>query len=412
MSNILSFNVDLFSSLTTNEYAQQWENISLDQLWEDEQQVIKTFLSLAKGDSDTELNFNNVLLVKTNDDRMLDRVYGPSIFRESEEGDGLVLKMGANSFPVRIENERVHCGYLKGRFQWLQKKRADETNYDLLTVRLSDDRDDDSLIDYEISCSLVTNESTIDENGVMKANPLFLSSKKLDKLLESNAGLGQFFSVPKSGGGSVFKMQMLQPNSEYEVVDITVTEPHPEYGVSYILRLEGGASTFARGNSELILKKNLSSIRNHLQAGKALTLKIGEIKEFAPNKWSVNNALVFRQPALIGAIPKPVQQVRPATSNNGSALAPTKPANQGFTATSGTSGQGLQWAIEQGISMDTAKELYEQINALATERKEAGEPFHVNERRQMFIDAVKAHLTANPSQTVDVVASEVDDIPF
>ena len=409
MSNILSFNVDQFSSLTTNEYAQQWENISLDQLWEDEKQVIKTFLDLAKGDSDTELNFNNVLLVKTNDDRMLDRVYGPSIFRESEDGDGLVLKLGANSFPVRIENERVHCGHLKGRFQWLQKKRADETNYDLLTVRLSDDRDDDSLIDYEISCSLVTNESTIDENGVMKANPLFLSSKKLDKLLESNAGLGQFFSVPKSGGGSVFKMQMLQPNSEYEVVDITVTEHHLEYGVSYILRLAGGASTFARGNSELILKKNLASIRNHLQAGKALTLKVGEIKEFAPNKWSVNNALVFRQPALTGAIPKQVQQVR---SGSGSALAPTRPVTQGFTATSGTSEEGFQWAIKQGVSIDAAKEFYEQINAFATERKEAGEHLHVNERRQMFIDAVKAYLTANPSQTVDVTASEVDDIPF
>lgn len=408
MSNFVVFNGDQFSSLSTGEFAQQWENIKLESLWEEEQKIVSDFLTLAKGDSDIELNLNNVLLVKTNEG-MLERVYGPSIFRESEDGDGLILKVGANSFPVEIKNERLVVGYLTGRFTWVPKERVDKTRYDLLTARLADSRVDDA-DEYEIGCSLVAKEATEEVNGKVQSNPLFLSLLKLDKLLQSNAALGQFFTAAKSGGGSVYKMQNLQANSEHTVVAVDVTEPHPEYGVSYILRLDGGASVFARGNSEVVLKKNLGAIRKQLAEGKTWTLKVGTIDEYTPGKFKVNNALVARQASLGTSTPKPIQQARPALS-----AAPTGSIEQpkGFSATSGNSEQGKQWAISQGLSAEQADALKTQIDTLAAERQEANKPLHVNERRQMFIDLVQQHLATNPTQTLDVAATPVsDEIPF
>lgn len=416
MSTVLLFNAEQFSSLSTIEFAQQWENVSLESLWEDEQATVSEFLNLAKGESDIELNLNNVLLVKTNDDRMLDRVYGPSIFRESQDGDGLIMKVGANSFPIVIQNERLIVGFLKGRFQWQTKQRLDGSSYDLLVARLADSRADDPTV-YEIGCSLAEKEPTTEVNGKLQSNPLFLSQPKLDKLLESGAGLGQFFTSAPSGNGSVFKMQQLPSNSEHEVVGVVATEPHPEYGVSYILRLAGGAAVFARGNSETFLKKNLATVQNQIAAGKTWTLKVGEIKEFTPGKFTVNNALVPRQPRLSGAAPRPIQQQRPAmqaSNGNGSALA-TQPPKE-FSETYGTRNQAIEWAVNKGVERELAQGLIEHLNSVSTQRQAEGLPFTLDDYRKSFIDSVNSHLAENPTQTVDVSATTVptvpDEIPF
>lgn len=416
MSNLLQFNADQFSSLSTQEFTQQWENIKLETLWEDEQEWLMQFLNLAKGDNEVELDLNNVLLVKTNNDRMLERCYGPSIFRVSEDGDGLVLKVGSNTFPISIQNERLVVGHLKGRFQWQTKKRLDESTYELLTARLGDNREDDPAL-YEIGCSLVEKEPASEVNGKLTANQLFLSQNKLDRLLESNSAIGQFFTFPKSGGGSVFKMQQLAPNSEYEVVAVDTTEPHPEYGVSYILRFIDGSSCFARGNSEVVLKRNLATIQKQLASGKTWTLKIGEIKEFKEGKFTVNNALVQRTAALSGSAPKPkpIQQVTASgtalnniqRANDNRQLAPAQVAPVGFTATSGTNHEARQWAMKQGLAESVAQDLMKQVDALNEERKASGESMSLNDRRLAFITYVNEALEANPITTI-----EAESIPF
>lgn len=406
MSNLLQFNVDTFSSLSTLEYASQWEQVGFDKLWEDEQAIVSEFLRLAKGDSDVELNFNNVLLVKTNDDRMLQNVYGPSIFRESENSDGLVLKAGANVFPVAVLNGRLTVGQLSGKFQWLTKKRLDETTYDVLVARLYDSQseDDDPLM-YEFGCSLAATSPTTEVNGSLQKNPLYLSQPKLDKLLDSNAALGQFFSAPKSGGGSVFKMQQLGANTEWEVTGVDATEPHPEYGISYILRLAGGASVFARGNSETVLKRNFANISKQLESGKTWTLKIGEVKEFAPGKMSVNNALIARSPALSGNVPKPIQQAQKAIAPASSL--PKKPSSRD---------ELIKWASDKGVEIDVINGLFADINTIAIQKANEGSPMTSEDKRDCFIASVEAGLKAQPAptQTVEITATAVNDneLPF
>jgi hypothetical protein len=416
MSNLLQFSADTFSSLSTLEYASQWEQVGFDQLWEDEQLIITEFLRLAKGDTDIELNFKNVLLVKTNDDRMLQNVYGPSIFRESENGDGLVLKAGANAFPVILQNGKLTVGNFTGKFHWVTKKRLDESTYDVLVARLYDStsEDDDPLM-YEFGCSLAATDSTIDVNGRIEKNPLYLSQPKLDKLLDANAGLGQFFSAPKSGGGSIFKMQEMSANTEYEVIDVDATEPHPEYGVSYILRLAGGASCFARGNSATLLKKNFKGIKDQLKSGKTWTLKIGAIteerdKDGKVKKTYVNNALVARQAAMSGNAPKPIQQAQKAIAPV--AATPNKPSSVDDL---------IKWATAKGVKKDVINGLFEDINAVAATRAAEGSPMSSEDKRDSFMASVEAGLKAQATQTLDTVAvavgddtetGGVDNIPF
>lgn len=404
--SILLFNADTFSSLSTIEYASQWEQIAFDQLWEDEQTVINEFLLLAKGDTDIKLNLKDVLLVKTSDDRMLERVYGPSIFRESAEGDGLILKAGSNVFPIVIQNERLTIGHLIGKFQWLTRKRLDETTYDVLVARLYDSRseDDDPLM-YEIGCSLAATSPTTEVNGQVQKNPLYLSQPKLDKLLAANAGLGQFFSAPKSGGGSVYKMQQLGANTEWEVIGVDVTEPHPEYGVSYILRLAGGASCFARGNSETLLKRNFNNIKKQLESGMSWTLKVGKVEEFAPGKTSVNNALVQRTPAIAGTAPKQIQQAPKAIAS--APAQPKKPASRD---------ELVKWATSKGIDTETINNLLEDINKMAQQKASEGQPMSSEDKRDSFMASIEAGLKAYPIMPAIEVQAEpvadVDGIPF
>lgn len=407
----IAFNTEAFSSLSCLEYASQWENIKLDQLFPDEAELVQDFLTLAKGDTDIELN-DTVLLVKTNDDRLLEQVYGASIFRESENSDGLVIKMGNNLFPLQITDGRacLQVGYLKGSFLWLQKKRLDGSAYSVLTANLYDGRPDGNPDDvYEIACSLVTKDETInDPTGKLTGNPLFLTPPKLDRLLDAKAALGQFFSVAKSGGGSVFKMKDLGAHTEWRVIAVDESEPHQEYGISYILRLDGGASTFARGNSEVICKKQLKMIRESLAKGDIWTLKIGVVEEYAPGKTKVNNALVRRAPSLNGSTPKPIAQARPQL-----AAAPTQ-TKKNFGADYGSQQEGKEWAIAQGLTDAQADELCKRVDAIANQKKEAGEKMTAPQYRLAFMAYVRE--VASNQQTVDVdavtVEPEMDNIPF
>jgi hypothetical protein len=407
----VSFNTESFSSLSCLEYSSQWENIKLDQLFPDEAELVQGFLTLAKGDSDIELS-DTVLLVKTNDDRLLEQVYGASIFRESEDGDGLVIKMGNNKFPINITEGRacLQVGYLKGSFLWLQKNRGDGTPYNVLTANLYDGRPESNADDvYEVACSLVTKDETInDSTGKLTSNPLFLTPPKLDRLLDAKAALGQFFSVAKSGGGSVFKMKDLGAHTEWRVVAVDESDPHPDYGISYILRLDGGASTFARGNSEVICRKQLKMIRESLAKGDIWTLKIGVVEEYAPGKTKVNNALVRRAPSLNGSSPKPIAQARPQL-----AAASTQRV---FGADYGNAQEGKEWAIKQGLSSEQADEIKSKVDAIADKKKEAGETMTPPQRRLAFMAFVKELVAQSPTTTIDVDAvegdAEDDIIPF
>ena len=408
----IAFNTEAFSSLSCNEYTSQWENIKLEQLFPDEAELVQGFLTLAKGDTDIELN-NTVLLVKTNDDRLLETVYGASIFRESENGDGLVIKMGNNMFPVNITEGRacLQVGYLKGSFLWLQKKRLDKTEYSVLTASLYDGRPEGNADDvYEIGCSLITKDETINDpaTGKLTGNPLFLTSPKLDRLLDAKAALGQFFSVAKSGGGSIFKMQQLGANTEWRVIKVDQTEPHKEYGISYILRLDGGASVFARGNSEVICRKQFAFVCDSLAKGDIWTLKVGQIEEFSPGKFKVNNALVRRAPSLNGSAPKPIAQARPQL-----AAAPTQ-AKKEFGADYGSAQEGKDWAIAQGLSEAQVEDIKNKVDSIANQKKEAGESMSAPQRRLAFMAYVRE--AVSNQQTVDVqsvaVEPEEDIIPF
>lgn len=80
------------------------------------------------------------------------------------------------------------------------------------------------------------------------------------------------------------------------------------------------------------------------------------------------------------------------------------PQTQGFSETSGTASEAKQWAVKQGLEPEMADNLLSDIDAIASERKEAGTSMTGNERRQMFISSVKA---ANPD-----IKPFADEIPF
>jgi hypothetical protein len=68
-----------------------------------------------------------------------------------------------------------------------------------------------------------------------------------------------------------------------------------------------------------------------------------------------------------------------------------------------------QWALSKGITEEMVNGLLEDINKVAQEKAEAGQPMTSEDKRKSFFDSVKAYLDANLSQ---VETDNPDDIPF
>jgi hypothetical protein len=267
MAKTIEFGAASFPSIVLREdLAHTWNDIGISQLSDGEQGALLNLLEHFGTELLRDFDVERVLLVKAANG-VPQGVYGPAIFRDD---DSIVLKLGANIFPVQQMSDRLILGNLKGKVTVTEEKDAAGVTYPKAFCSfVAPSRDV-----FKISISLATKE-------------LNLTSADLNATLINEESLVPFLrQVPC---GSCMKMHELGLG-EFQVQGITETEG--EYGTSYKLHLADGQSVWARGNVALLLDSGWRPT-----PGEALCLVISHIEQTG-DKYSVDCALRLRLPSL------------------------------------------------------------------------------------------------------------------
>ncbi len=109
----VQFDSSLFPELNLIEYESPWTVIGFQHLAEGEgQEMLGLFISLIRAPGQI-IDEDELLLVKA-ENGLLRRVYGPCVF---QSGSGLMVKLGSNSFPLKVIGRDLICGDLQGDFE-------------------------------------------------------------------------------------------------------------------------------------------------------------------------------------------------------------------------------------------------------------------------------------------------------
>jgi hypothetical protein len=183
---------------------------------------------------------SDLLLVKA-DAGALDRVYGPTVFRQ---GADIILKIGANIYPIKQNKTEFICGDLIGSVEFSgeeRKVKADKhgSKVDCLvqdcTMSFMGDGDDNI---YQ--CAVRTEPlSNPIKSGVAIA-------------LKKNLPFSQFLSEPSTGGSSAFKMRDMEVNLPY-ILTKAELYTDGQYGDTYIVHTADGERFWAQGQIKTML---------------------------------------------------------------------------------------------------------------------------------------------------------------
>lgn len=278
----MKFDVASFSFLNEQEFAPGYSNVSQADLQtqmmsalalglppEDlpEIRVIELFDSLVealKPKVEGIFDSENVLTVKADGNGMVETVYGPAVFRH--EG-GLVVKLGANLFPLAIQGTEAKAGNLTGDIEVVEKVGRGEDGQDEKYLSVSWDVYFPAPLDETLEIPVILDG----ENKTNKA--------KFKQALK--AGDVTAYVREASSGGNWVSMNDLEVG-EYPLTNLVANEAHPEYGVSWTMTLEGVGDVRSKGkqfhNKLAIRAPKLMAL---LKAGHPVTLLISSKKELS-----------------------------------------------------------------------------------------------------------------------------------
>ncbi len=274
----IKFNLDLLPSVLYLQFKStkttDFTSIDLSAIDEDEQKHPLALLAGLKGDSETPLNLEKLLLVKLAHG-IPDGVYGASLYRESSDSDALVIKFGQNTFPVTLKGKEISVGSFSGEFAWETKKTLDGTTYQKVWLELVSETDPYTY--YTVSLAI--------PKEVKIKKPVFTAA------LNSGQGIAQFLNpVPVNDGSGfahTFSLEDLEIG-EYKIERIEqYKKSDTTYGLfCYKIFLEGGVSVFAKGKSVKQMGQTAEEKGNG-ESNKAFHALANKIKSGIPHKLSI-----------------------------------------------------------------------------------------------------------------------------
>lgn len=247
---------------------------------------------------------SNVLTVKADSNGMVEAVYGPAIFRHDGK---LVVKVGSNLFPLAIQGTEAKGGSLVGDIEVVEKDGRGDDGQDEKYLSVSWDVYFAAPIDQTLEIPVVLDS----ENKTNKA--------KFKQALKAG-DVAQFVREASSGGDWV-SMNDLEIG-EYALTKLVANDPHPEYGVSWTMTLEGVGDVRSKGKQFhrklLIRAPKLMALLN---AGHPVTLLISSKKEVSQGI-QVNADFFTRHPKADRLVKgaKPVVELKSAAPSESPAL--------------------------------------------------------------------------------------------
>lgn len=316
----INFDKDDFATLQLEEFVSQWNPIALDELADSEQDIIMTFWQYA---SNGAVSFNeageiqgldatNILLVKAGAGGILDRIYGPSIFK-SVDDEHIVLKMGNNTLEVVQTKDGLKVGQLEGSIRFSDepikvkikndKGEEEESEFYPGTVEFLPEDGEEWMFNVRLALDPKTSPQPVRIKQAIK---------KGSSILEYLAN-----APTPSNGIDTMKMQDLGVG-EFGVADIQKVNTQ-NYGDRFILELTDGRKVWSRGGVDTLLKSGWEK-----PEGQPLTLQIAEIEQRG-NKYFVSCSLRLREPRLADS-----DEVKPTATKkpNVKPVTPAKPQKE------------------------------------------------------------------------------------
>jgi hypothetical protein len=234
--------------------------------------------------NDNPLNEDNVLSVKATDSGAFDKVYGPIVL-SSEDEQSLVLRCGANIFPVTQEKGKFYLGSLVGDIETSELEITDKVSQKKVMISIP-----------RIDFKLLTDKSIIYQINLF-TKPDIDGEIIKDKGRDGES-IAEFLRPMKSGGGNIVKMKEM-PSGEYEVINIDKELKTNEKGAwaSYTLHLKNGISCWVNENLRSLLDSKYDVYKKIIAAGTSVTLVIEKTaKKNAPGEFYVNASLPVKEP--------------------------------------------------------------------------------------------------------------------
>lgn len=265
---------DKFGVLYAKDYVPGYNEIGISDLsdedFDDDVLLLTCLELLANG---TKYDTEKVLSVKATDSGIIDRIYTPALF-STEGGEGLVIRAGANLFPVTQNGRTFTCGEMQGEIESYSVKYGDK---EYKVPRIDFVAPKGGLI---FSLRVFGKDETV--NG-----------DSLKHRARAGGAIAGYLREAKGGNYQVVKPTEL-PEGEYLVTGIDQKE-HPEYGTGYFVALDGGKALYANFGMKKQLKSSFNSFSNCLKGGRPVTLIIANIREGNNKKMTCD--AVFRNRA-------------------------------------------------------------------------------------------------------------------
>jgi len=265
-------------------------------------EVFDTLVEKLKPGCQGDFDPNHVLSVKADKNGMVEAVYGPAVFKK----DGIVVvKVGANLFPLALKGAEASAGSLLGDVEVLEKEGRSEDGTEEKYLAVSWDVYFPAPLDQTVEIPFVLDQ----DHKTNKA--------KFKQALKSGDILPY---LREAGTGSWVGMNDLDIG-EYAVTDLVANDPHPEYGISWTMTLEGVGDVRSKGKQfHAKLAIRAPKLMALIKAGHPVTLLVSSKKEVSQGTQVA--ADFFTRP------PRPdrmVTMAKPAAADKALPTAPVAP---------------------------------------------------------------------------------------
>lgn len=295
----IRFEQEFMRELSMIDYDTEWTAINLLDLEDGpERDLLCTFINLVKP-VDYPLNQSEILLTRSQN-TMLKRIYGPCVFRKD---DALVLKLGANEFPMHIEDREFVCSQVRGE---VEMDHISQICY----LRL---RSEEPKLDWLVDMRLV--------EGV--------TASDIKETLRKNQSIVEFFqSSPTQGEGNpVLKMQDLGEG----IFDVErIQEVKTKDGrKTFVIHLVDGRQCWSRGQVDMVLRQgpcpegplsikidNLSHKNGKIHLDCAFRRR-DEVEQLKPTSDPQQEELLNETEQLMKRIPNGIEVGKAWASNRG-----------------------------------------------------------------------------------------------
>lgn len=266
---------DKFGILHAKDYTPGYNKIGIpdlsDEDFDDDALLLTCLTSLANGE---EFDTEDVISVKASEAGIVERIYTPAMFA-TEGGEGLVIRAGANLFPVTQEGRTFTCGGMQGEIESYSVKYGDK--------------------EYKIPRI----DFVAPEGGLIYSLRVFgkdesVTGDALKHRARSGGSIAGYLREAKGGNYQIVKPTEL-PEGEYLVTAIDKKE-HAEYGVGYFIALEGGKAFYANFGLKKQLNASFNSFTSCLKKNRPVALAIANIRESKNGKLTCDAVLRNRAP--------------------------------------------------------------------------------------------------------------------